>query len=431
MNDFMRHLQEERAGGAGRAEKRKPSQWMERFGRWLQQLGWPGERPLSSGEYQNRMAWQAVLALLATLDRTAGAMTQSEALQRLQQMAAATPFQPESEEAPVQIMGMLEAVGADFTHLWITGLTAEGWPPPLQANPLLPIGWQRRHGLPFCDAKREWEAARQRLQALLQAADQVVCSYARQEEEQRMTPSPFWQQAAEGDPAWLAAALAESVELDVDRRMHLAARWQWQEEEAPLSYGDGGGMVASGALKAQSLCPFQAYARYRLGARGRSEPGMGLDAAQRGQVVHAALRQLWVAEAEQAAGGEVGQQAPAAARIASAVDVALQQAAELWPEPMHPFFQRLEAARLSRLLAAFVALEQERPLPFAVLGQEVERTLRLGPLTVRVRLDRVDRLSDGSLVVLDYKTGLCRVESWLGERPLDPQLPLYVLAQMQ
>ncbi len=432
LNDFMQRLQEERAGGAGRSEKRKPSQWMECFGRWLQRLGWPGERPLSSGEYQNRMAWQEVLAQLATLDRTAGGMVLEEALQRVQQIAAATPFQPESEEAPVQIMGMLEAVGAEFTHLWITGLTAEGWPPPMEANPLLPIGWQRRHGLPFCDAKREWEAARQRMQSLLQAADQVICSYALQDEEQRMTPSPFWQQVGGAeDGAWLAAVTAQRALLDVDRLMYRAARWQWQQEEAPLSYGAEGGMVSSGVLKAQSLCPFQAYARYRLGARGRSEPGMGLDAAQRGQVVHAALHQLWVPESEHTLGETAAAEVPRETRIASAVAQALQQAAEEWPEPMHPFFQRLEAARLSRLLAAFLALEQERSAPFAVLGQEVERTLRLGPLTVRVRLDRVDRLGDGSLVVLDYKTGQSRVEHWLGERPLDPQLPLYVLAQMQ
>jgi hypothetical protein len=51
----------------------------------------------------------------------------------------------------------------------------------------------------------------------------------------------------------------------------------------------------------------------------------------------------------------------------------------------------------------------------------------VGGLRLAGRLDRVDRLEGGGLLVLDYKTGDCRVEDWIGERPRDPQLPLYAL----
>jgi RecB family exonuclease len=48
---------------------------------------------------------------------------------------------------------------------------------------------------------------------------------------------------------------------------------------------------------------------------------------------------------------------------------------------------------------------------------------------VRLKLDRVDRLADGSLAVIDYKTGRdARPAAWMGERPEQPQLPLYVRA---
>jgi len=41
----------------------------------------------------------------------------------------------------------------------------------------------------------------------------------------------------------------------------------------------------------------------------------------------------------------------------------------------------------------------------------------------------VDRLADGSLAVIDYKTGAnADVKTWLGERPTLPQLPAYVQA---
>jgi ATP-dependent helicase/nuclease subunit B len=42
-----------------------------------------------------------------------------------------------------------------------------------------------------------------------------------------------------------------------------------------------------------------------------------------------------------------------------------------------------------------------------------------------LRLDRVDRLNDGSLLVIDYKTGYVSPKAWDLPRPDDVQLPLY------
>lgn len=44
---------------------------------------------------------------------------------------------------------------------------------------------------------------------------------------------------------------------------------------------------------------------------------------------------------------------------------------------------------------------------------------------MRLRLDRLDRLIDGTYALIDYKTGAANVAGWLGERPDEPQLPLY------
>ncbi len=50
-----------------------------------------------------------------------------------------------------------------------------------------------------------------------------------------------------------------------------------------------------------------------------------------------------------------------------------------------------------------------------------------GSLKISLSLDRLDKVQDQS-VVIDYKTGNVSSSSWHGERPKDPQLPLYVLA---
>jgi RecB family exonuclease len=66
---------------------------------------------------------------------------------------------------------------------------------------------------------------------------------------------------------------------------------------------------------------------------------------------------------------------------------------------------------------------------FVVESVETACTARIGPLTLELRPDRVDRLADGSLAVIDYKTGgSAELSAWLDERPRQPQLPAYVQA---
>src|SRR5262249_59442345 len=60
---------------------------------------------------------------------------------------------------------------------------------------------------------------------------------------------------------------------------------------------------------------------------------------------------------------------------------------------------------------------------------ELALALSLGGLEVRLRLDRVDRLADGGIAVIDYKTGRAVAPPrWFDPRPQAPQLGLYALA---
>jgi hypothetical protein len=77
-------------------------------------------------------------------------------------------------------------------------------------------------------------------------------------------------------------------------------------------------------------------------------------------------------------------------------------------------------------------LEVERlrePFEVEHLEQGTEVARHAG-LEFRVRLDRVDRLADGSRVLIDYKTGKA-VADWRGARPDNPQLPIYALLRPQ
>src|SRR5690606_11198928 len=50
---------------------------------------------------------------------------------------------------------------------------------------------------------------------------------------------------------------------------------------------------------------------------------------------------------------------------------------------------------------------------------------------LQLRIDRVDQLNNGELLLIDYKTGSPKAKSWLGERPDEPQLPLYAVSSQE
>jgi ATP-dependent helicase/DNAse subunit B len=87
-------------------------------------------------------------------------------------------------------------------------------------------------------------------------------------------------------------------------------------------------------------------------------------------------------------------------------------------------YLELEELRLTALVGEWLDYEAAR-LDFEVLGTEVARPVELGGLALNLRLDRIDRLNDGSLLVIDYKTGDVSPKSWELPRPDDVQLPLY------
>ncbi len=385
-----------------------PGQWAASFENLLAAAGWPGDVDLTSAEYQTRDAFLQLLEELASYELTTPSWDFGEAYERLTELAETSEFGIEDEGAPVQVMGILESSGSQFDALWVAGLHDGAWPQPAQPNPFLPLAMQRERNLPHSSDARELEFSRVTTARLLAAAPTVVLSWPRRERDADLRPSPF----LDGVCDWAGPDVAGWMEF-IGRRSVL--------EELEDSYGPpvdstqarGGTSI----LKNQAACPFRAFAENRLDARPLDEPEPGLGPAARGTVLHKALDALWreVGSYEQLA-------ATAPERLAAIVRESLDRA--FGPLLRGTRLREIERDRLAALILEWLELELERA-PFRVAACEDTREVEIGGLRIKTRIDRVDELADGRQVVIDYKSNAPPLNSWEGDRPAEPQVPLY------
>ncbi len=404
-------------------KKQLPSAWAEDFARGLLALGWPGDRPLDSEEYQTVEAWRELLSALSSLDEVADRMSYTEAFSTLKRMAGERIFQPKTPEAPVQVMGLLEAAGLEFDGLWITGLHDAAWPDHPRPNPFIPIDLQRRYNLPHASAARELEFARRLTGWLLASAPEVVVSHARRSGDENRRPSPLIAHLSVEEPE------TPGVIGALHRLVHESRPPLEQipdERAAPLAAGTAT-RLGTGVFKDQAACPFRAFAHARLGARALDKPEPGLDALGRGILLHSAMERIW---RNLKSHSQLCALTEDALRLAvrEAVAGAVVEMARERPQTFTARFIALEQARLERLVLGWLEIEKQRA-PFTVVFPEKEQTASHGGLTIRIVPDRVDEIEDGACVVIDYKTGTPKINQWFGDRPDEPQLPIYALSQ--
>jgi probable DNA repair protein len=334
-------------------------------------------------------------------------------------MAVERLFQPQSGEAPVQVLGLYEAMELHFDHLWVMGLSDENWPPAPAPNPFLPLGLQRRHGMPRASQERELAVARQITQRLADAADEVVMSYPQRKEAEALRPSPLIMRFPEVSREDLGLWQAE----DWNRVVRSNGRLEAVDTDSgpPLERQRAPG--GSSLFRLQSLCPFRAFAELRLGARPLEEAQIGLDARQRGTLVHRVMELFWQ-EVQSRDRLMQLQEDELVALIDARIDAAIDEMARLKPQAMTTRFRQVEKERLRKLVLEWLDKERGRA-EFAVVGHEQEVDAEINGVGVHLLIDRIDALADGRRVLIDYKTGEVKPAQWFGERPDDPQLPLY------
>jgi probable DNA repair protein len=400
-------------------DRRLPRDWAHAWSDWLDALGWPGDGVLASGEWQAREAWSNALAKFAATGMLTGAIGARRAFGSLSALLADTSWSPESAPAPVRILGVLEAAGLEFDAAWLVGFDAHRWPPAANANPFLPLTWQRSRGVPGAHPETALARAQALTTQLSMIGDEIVVSHAEHIDDAPSALSPLFAE-------WSARSV-ESLKV-------ASTRWSDALRPIPLesipdsvappvAAGDLRG--GAGLFESQSACPFQAFARYRLQSQGWDACPDGLSAKERGTILHAVLTAFWDAVHEQRtltnlSRDELMQQ------VNAAVESAIAKVPRGRWRTLPPAMAGAERRRLTATLVAWLdEVETKRP-PFIVRSHESRIAFELEGIAVSARVDRIDDLEAGGSIIVDYKSGfVVRPVRWFSLRPEGIQLAVY------
>lgn len=404
-----------------------PRHWVERFSRYLNTAGWSIGRSLCSEEYQTHKAWRELLTAFARLDLiggqlSSGAMSAQQALGHLRQLTNEQTFQPESPDAGVQVLGLYEASGLQFDALWLMGMSDNVWPATTGPNPFISLALQRQHEMPHATATRELAVARKLTRRLLASAGTIVLSYpASGVGAESLRPSSLFNKLPRQAPSalalWQEPSWRDLIHTQQQREL-------LTEDVAPtielLHEKTGGG---SSIIRLQSNCPFRAFAELRLAARPFATVDIGLDPMSRGTLLHRVLELVWDTLETQACLLKLNDNA-LHQLVEDMSRLAIRETQQALPQQFSGEYLKLEKQRLQRYVLNWLEIEKQRT-PFQVLETEQLLETQISGVPIRLKLDRLDKLEDGRLLVIDYKTGQVAASQWFGARPEEPQLPLY------
>jgi ATP-dependent helicase/nuclease subunit B len=332
------------------------------------------------------------------------------------ELIADPPVRPTFDPlARIRILGPLEARLLSVDRAIVGGLNEGTWPPEARTDAFINRPMRRELGLDLPE-RRIGLSAHDLAQVM--GAREVVLTRARRQGGAETVASRFWQRIAAVAPsrAWDDACKRGKTLIDfaqaLDRPKEKpkpaakpAPRPPRDARPKRLSVTEIGDLVRD---------PYTIYARHVLGLIPLEAIDADPGAAERGTVLHEALAAFAKAYPEK-------MPADALSHLLSLGDKAFESYQD-FPETIAVWRSRFQ--RIARWFAGEEAERRKRTIKtFAEIRGKIEFLIGGEQFTLAARADRIDLFADGSVGVVDYKTGAAPgiKEMRVG---LAPQLPL-------
>jgi len=397
--------------------------WSEVIRERLTLWRWPERAGLDSIEYQQSQRFDASLDALASLSAVLPHQSYESALNLWRECLSATVFQPKTPHGSIQVLGPLEAIGGQFDALWICGAQQGVLPARTRVEPFLPPLIQKSLGMADIDEAVLIQQARTLLEVWSAGSQEVVASFHRSEQGLEVSISSLLRGAAQdSDVSWFPPD-----------RWNGAMRLERAPQDESLPHATSQASGGTSLIRDQAACPFRSFSRHRMNLRSLQPSLIGISASERGAFLHEALFRIW---REIQSSEDLAALSPAAESVLveAAVLGAMQHTERACEargyslrERVGPACWQLEHQVCVKTLEKWLSHERKRTSPFRVVEMEKNRALQLDGLALMLRPDRIDELADGRRAVIDYKTRAPSKTRWLGDRPHEPQLPLYSL----
>jgi ATP-dependent helicase/nuclease subunit B len=392
--------------------------WAQFMDQMLRVLGWQGASEAAPTEAIE--LWTRVTTEFCGLTPILGELSYDHAVAQLERVLRRTKQPIELPIAGISFFSSIEQVGPGYDAAWSTGMSDRLWPRSAQMDDLLPSGLQRAHRMPFASPEMMLDLCRRQTADLIARVPDVVFSYPQTIGDEPAGPSPLIKHLGRADIS-ISQRFGHRGRLDIESNAWLEVV---EDPVPPLS--DRAVPGGARTIELQAQCPLQAFIEGRLRAQPLDRPERGVGPRLRGVLVHRALELFYGKTASRAALATAQAHGVLTEQIAESVDRALADGLRVAGRAQRAL-RDLERRRLESLVAAMVNRDLERD-DFEIDSLELREKAEIGGVGIRCRIDRVDRLADGRLAIIDYKTGRnVSASGLLTARLRAPQLPLYSL----
>ena len=321
--------------------------------------------------------------------------------------SGALPFDPESGPELLRVMTIHAAKGLEFKYVFLVNLVDKRFPTTERREPIVLPDRFVKERLPSGDSHLEEErrlfyVGCTRAKTALYLTSALDYGGAREKK-----PSRFLLESA--------AALSDPESISFD--MKSAARSSAKETKLSLPE-----RMSFSQFEAFQKCPLQYKFEhiYRIPKAGDQRKSFG-------RSVHNTLHNVFKLYSERRAASQQplfdGGQAASATfgDIVTTLQIEeLYNAA--WEDDWYDSRGQMEERYKKGLAELLSYREAIKDRVLDIFGLELDFTLKVGELTIKGRIDRIDRLPDGGIEIIDYKTGAVK------EKPDWSQLMIYQLA---